>query len=1030
MLSATVSTACLSLGLLCPPAPPQGSQLSLVADLNSNPVIPSGSLDGALGGKLLDENRSYINFNGDWYFSGSLPGKGSELLRTDGTTQGTQLVKDIRPGLSGSGIAWLTVFQGSLYFAANDGVNGTELWRSDGTEAGTTLVRDIRPGPAGSTPYYLRVLQGALFFRADDGVSGAELWRSDGTYAGTQLLLDIAPGSDPSFPAEFVPSPVPGQFLFRAFDWAHGSELWRSDGTAAGTLLLKDIDGEAPQSVGGNPVNGSSGATEFRSLGSQVLFRALVPQTGFEIWTTDGTPAGTQLVKDAAPGTASFAASFVDATVRAGVLYFGAGLGAELWRSDGTAAGTYQVADLNPGPAGSFPSGFITFNGQVYFGASNSQGNELWKLDANEVASQVIDLNPGFVSGLAGPPVEAHGRLWFAAQVGQPAQPAIASTTGTGPSTIAVSLPSLPVAAIPDWLTPIGANSILFDYGPDSSETLWRSDGTGSGTSPVPFFNQTAKSSPRNFLSINGRDLFFVADDGIHGLEPWYWTPESGAVLLADIAAGQASSSEFTVPRYARIGSSDLIFFRAWSSQTGDELWVTDGTPLGTRLVRDIRPGVENGMGSEPPVPFGDAVFFWGNNGTLGAELWTSDGTAGGTRLVKDIRPGPASGAFGQLVAAADSLWMAADDGINGVELWRSDGTTQGTLLHADLLPGPGSSSPNSLIALGHRLCCVAQLQSTVPQFLLVDQAAQNITPLGSFTVTSSLAVWKGRLFFGAAVNSAPNDRELWVSDLTPQGTLPVLDLVPGPQGSDPAVLVAGGTGVYFWAKGPGDTAPRLWLSDGTPTGTVQVSGSGQFGAGPSPALPAGAGAYFLGSDAVLGPQLYFSPAAGQPPVAMGSLGYSGLPGWLSAVGGDVLFSGDLPGFGVELLRLTPAEATVATLGSSASGAQLSASAPILGQTMQVRYDWAEPGQIHLVFAGLAIKNSLTFLTAPGSGLWVDPANAFLLTSSLAGSASLNIPLSANPGLSGLALHVQALTLGLSGPPIRTSNGLRLSLRP
>ena len=79
------------------------------------------------------------------------------------------------------------------YFSASDGISGPALWKTDGTSAGTVLVKDINPGVNGSRPGGFAVFNGVLYFSANDGSNGSELWKTDGTAAGTQLVKDINP---------------------------------------------------------------------------------------------------------------------------------------------------------------------------------------------------------------------------------------------------------------------------------------------------------------------------------------------------------------------------------------------------------------------------------------------------------------------------------------------------------------------------------------------------------------------------------------------------------------------------------------------------------------------------------------------------------------------------------------------------------------------------------------------------------------------------------------------------------------------
>src|SRR5439155_8769669 len=106
---------------------------------------------------------------------------------------GAVLIKDINPTAGfGSIPASLTNVNGTLFFDADDGTSGPELWKSDGTADGTVLVKDIRGGAVGSSQYYLTNVDGTLFFQANDGAHGGELWKSDGTAGGTIQLPDIA----------------------------------------------------------------------------------------------------------------------------------------------------------------------------------------------------------------------------------------------------------------------------------------------------------------------------------------------------------------------------------------------------------------------------------------------------------------------------------------------------------------------------------------------------------------------------------------------------------------------------------------------------------------------------------------------------------------------------------------------------------------------------------------------------------------------------------------------------------------------
>src|SRR5262249_5823563 len=156
------------------------------------------------------------------------------------TPQGTTLVKSLGTDV-GSGpdyTLYTANVSGTLFFSFSTkssynseyaSVSGVELWKSDGTTAGTTIVKDIASGVWNSNPTDLVDVDGRLFFVADDRIHGRELWTSDGTEAGTILVADIYPGAGSASPTNLVG--VNGRLLFSAADPLAGRELWRSDGT-------------------------------------------------------------------------------------------------------------------------------------------------------------------------------------------------------------------------------------------------------------------------------------------------------------------------------------------------------------------------------------------------------------------------------------------------------------------------------------------------------------------------------------------------------------------------------------------------------------------------------------------------------------------------------------------------------------------------------------------------------------------------------------------------------------------------------
>lgn len=291
---------------------------------------------------------------------------GTEVWRTDGAVAGTYRLLDIVPGSGSSSPSNLTPSTGFLYFSATDPTFGNELWRSDGSSAGTNRITDIEPGAGGSYPGDITVVGGTIYFSASSSTAGLELWTWD---SGVTTLLDIAPGSPSSRPKNLVPW---GSGIGFTIDDANfQTELWKSDGTLAGTTQLVAA-----------PTRGGSG--EYEPLGATaaglVYLNDLV--LGYDLMVASGVPGETTWLAhfDDIVSTSSEPAP----VLLEGVLYLGgevvATVGEELWRTDGTPAGT-EVLDLVPGPLSSTPLDLEPAAGRLYFAANDlALGRELYEL--------------------------------------------------------------------------------------------------------------------------------------------------------------------------------------------------------------------------------------------------------------------------------------------------------------------------------------------------------------------------------------------------------------------------------------------------------------------------------------------------------------------------------------------------------------------------------------------------------------------------------------------------------------------------
>lgn len=356
----------------------------------------------------------FVNFNGKFIFGATTDTAGTEPYISDGTVAGTKQIKNTNPGASG-GLTSNTQFlayNGNVYFSADDGVHGWEPWITDGTDAGTYMIKDINPGSARGCLFPFATLNGKVFFIGNDGVNGEELWITDGTASGTNLLKDIKTGSFSSSITQFTV--FNSKLYFAAWDLNHGQELWVTDGTASGTQMVLDI----------NPGPNNSNIAILCEYNGKLYFHAQDGTNGLELWSTDGTASGTQMVKDIWPGSSpGVPGLFNYCAVYNGKLYFPAndGInGLELWSTDGTSAGTQMVKDINTSGNGD-PTYLMVYKGKLYFSAADvDHGYELFSSDGTAVGTQIVkDIFPGASTANSSMPsylFAGKNRFYFTAQ--------------------------------------------------------------------------------------------------------------------------------------------------------------------------------------------------------------------------------------------------------------------------------------------------------------------------------------------------------------------------------------------------------------------------------------------------------------------------------------------------------------------------------------------------------------------------------------------------------------------------------------
>ena len=755
--------------------------------------------------------------DGRLLFVATDPATGEELWISDGSSAGTRLYADILPGpadgspapssFGAGGHAGFVAWESEVLFAATT-LEGVRLLAADGGASGSRLVSELPIADfavVNGDPMLLT--QGPLFDQP------LQLWRSEGV-----------PGS------EVLVAQLEERFLFSFGTFRDGALLLASVDDFLDPARLYFVTTASVTLIGELALGAE--VRELVSGDSLAYLQFLGEDDRCHLLRTDGSSAGTFELP--AVGASSIEnACYGPLFVAGDRLYFPheTDAGLEPWTSDGTPAGTLLLRDIHP-HGHSEPSRFTALGGAAYFFASDAEGPALWRSDGAPAGTNLVRRFAqvdGFSVDSLG---LVNGELVFSADDGDTGlEPWLSDGTAQGTrllanlaSDVRSSSPGRFLRRQSDLVFQNGA--VAFGANAEAELDLYHYDGV-SMDSPSRFFSTERHASTRA-LDLAGQTVLVSDSTNVR------FGPTTVFGVAPEMVEPTALFSDSVVWQSARVGPRTLVetAFAFGSAMNGFErLWSTDGTPAGTAalLPRPQDPAVVR----FPTTLHADEsqVWFSYDDGVHGYELWRSDGTSAGTRLALDLVPGPDSGAA-VLAVTADRLYLGSD-----ATLVTTDRTP--VVLHT--MPFE-DQSPFSF-AVGHqgRLLFARPAPRDSPflaqQFHLriTDGTPEGTRTLGTFTLLEGpLVASRGLTFFAAS--TLEHGLELWATDGSPEGTRLVADLEPGPASSSPSEL-RDVDGVLLFSARTAATGAEPWVTDGTPEGTRPL---GDGNVGPAGSLPSG----------------------------------------------------------------------------------------------------------------------------------------------------------------------------------------------